>query len=70
MKIYRNKFEHDPLVKKVLRTMPKKYDHMVVSIMESHETELFLVVELQIMIRNKPYSKELGKHGTKLINKL
>ncbi|XP_051133115.1 retrovirus-related Pol polyprotein from transposon RE1 [Andrographis paniculata] len=52
MRLYRDKIEDGPVVEKVLRTMPMKYDHVVASITESHDTELLSVEELKGMIES------------------
>ncbi|XP_051139995.1 uncharacterized protein LOC127257596 [Andrographis paniculata] len=52
MRLNEEKITHSTVVKKVLRTLPRKYDHVVASIIESHDTEFLSVVELKSMIES------------------
>ncbi|KAL4388518.1 hypothetical protein GQ457_09G024580 [Hibiscus cannabinus] len=47
MRVYGEKIEDKNVVEKILRTMPMKYDHVVTTIIESHDTDIMTVAELQ-----------------------
>ncbi|XP_052199528.1 uncharacterized protein LOC127806341 [Diospyros lotus] len=47
MRLYGDKIEDKFVVAKILRTMPIKYDHVVASITESHDTDKMTIAELQ-----------------------
>ncbi|XP_031108463.1 uncharacterized protein LOC116012936 [Ipomoea triloba] len=52
MRLYGDTIEDGAVVEKVLRTMPIKYDHVVASITESHDTEDLTIAELKGMIES------------------
>jgi len=47
MKVYGEDIPESKVVEKILRTMPMKFDHVVTTIIESHDTNIMMVAELQ-----------------------
>ncbi|XP_039683033.1 heterogeneous nuclear ribonucleoprotein A2 homolog 1-like [Medicago truncatula] len=47
MRVYGEDIQDSKVVEKILRTMPMKYDHVVTTILESHDTDTLSVAELQ-----------------------
>ncbi|XP_058784201.1 uncharacterized protein LOC131658971 [Vicia villosa] len=47
MRVYGEDIPDSKVVEKILRTMPMKFDHVVTTIIESHDTDTLSVVELQ-----------------------
>nr|KYP44927.1 hypothetical protein KK1_033561 [Cajanus cajan] len=47
MKVYGEDIPDSKVVEKILRTMPMKFDHVVTTIIESHDTDIMTVAELQ-----------------------
>jgi len=47
MRVYVEDIPDSKVVEKILRTMPMKYDHVVTTILESHDTDTLSVAELQ-----------------------
>lgn len=52
MRLYGDRIEEGAVVEKVLRTIPLKYDHVVSSITESHDTESMTIAELKGMVES------------------
>jgi len=51
MRVYGEDNLNSKVVEKILRTMPMKYDHMVTTMLESHDTDTLSVVELQEVLK-------------------
>ncbi|XP_052733740.1 uncharacterized protein LOC128196520 [Vigna angularis] len=47
MRVYGEDISESKVVEKILRTMPMKFDHVVTTIIESHDTDTMTVAELQ-----------------------
>ncbi|XP_020238520.1 uncharacterized protein LOC109817617 [Cajanus cajan] len=47
MRVYGEDIPESKVVEKILRTMPMKFDHVVTTIIESHDTDTMTVAELQ-----------------------
>nr|KYP50512.1 Retrovirus-related Pol polyprotein from transposon TNT 1-94 [Cajanus cajan] len=47
MRVYGEDIPESKVVEKILRTMPMKFDHVVTTIIESHDTDIMTVAELQ-----------------------
>ncbi|XP_072060552.1 uncharacterized protein [Arachis hypogaea] len=47
MRVYGEDMPDSKVVEKILRTMPMKYDHVVTTILESHNMDTMTIVELQ-----------------------
>nr|KYP46330.1 Retrovirus-related Pol polyprotein from transposon TNT 1-94 [Cajanus cajan] len=47
MRVYGEDILESKVVEKILRTMPMKFDHVVTTIIESHDTDIMTVAELQ-----------------------
>ncbi|XP_072064502.1 uncharacterized protein [Arachis hypogaea] len=47
MRVYGEDMPDSKVVEKILRTMPMKYDHMVTTILESHDMDTMMITELQ-----------------------
>ncbi|XP_057756164.1 uncharacterized protein LOC130975371 [Arachis stenosperma] len=47
MRVYGEDIPDSKVVEKVFRTMPKKYDHVVTMILESHDMDTMTIAELQ-----------------------
>nr|XP_025625712.1 uncharacterized protein LOC112718014 [Arachis hypogaea] len=47
MRVYGEDMPDSKVVKKILRTMPMKYDHVVTTILESHDMDTMTIAELQ-----------------------
>jgi hypothetical protein len=47
MRVYGEDIPDSKVVEKILRTMPMKYDHVVTTILESHDTDTLSVAELE-----------------------
>ncbi|XP_031120895.1 F-box/LRR-repeat protein At3g03360-like [Ipomoea triloba] len=52
MRLYGDTVADSAVVEKILQTMPMKYDHVVASITESHDTEDLTIAELKGMIES------------------
>ncbi|XP_072058315.1 uncharacterized protein [Arachis hypogaea] len=47
MRVYGEDMPDSKVVEKILRTMPMKYDHVVTTILESHDMDTMTIAELQ-----------------------
>ncbi|RYR59233.1 hypothetical protein Ahy_A05g025078 [Arachis hypogaea] len=47
MRVYGEDMPDSKVVEKILRTMPMKYDHVVTTILESHDMDTMMIAELQ-----------------------
>ncbi|XP_072054677.1 uncharacterized protein [Arachis hypogaea] len=47
MRVYGEDIPDSKVVEKILRTMPMKYDHVVTTILESHDMDIMTIAELQ-----------------------
>ena len=47
MRVYGEEIRDSKVVKKILRTMPIKFDHAVTTIIESHDIDTMTIIELQ-----------------------
>ncbi|GAA0165159.1 hypothetical protein LIER_20631 [Lithospermum erythrorhizon] len=52
MRLYGDEIRDGAMVEKILRTIPIKYDHIVASITESHDTQQLSVAELKGMMES------------------
>jgi len=52
MRVYGEDIPENKVVEKILRIMLMKFDHVVTTIIESHDTDIMMVVELQGSIEN------------------
>ena len=61
MRVYGEEVPDSKVVEKILRTMPIKYDHVVITILESHDIDTMMIAELQGSIKS---------HVSKILEKI